>query len=268
MASYKINFGRVRGCPDAKTLAERMAAFGMPATEEFGVLNQSATSTTCFATLIRKTQVAVKTLDASTGDVVTSCLEKITMIPMAITPAIERLDVYSGTGSAIEQVGIFLSSGLALKTVTEKRELDVMEAVEHLAGEKSKFQLRTVKVTDFAANAYMTGGYGPKFIDTQHGLDFLKEYQAGIVSATVRYQGPTGRVTLTLRPDACIGYSCTEDDQTAVQVTIRGLVDPVQRLANLGGSCTSMTLTMGDKSVTIGQADAAAIRQPLEGCAR
>lgn len=269
MASFKLHLARVKGCPPAKQLAELMTAFGTPDTEEFGVLNCSSTSTTCYATILRKTQVAVNTLDEETKEVTTSAVEKITLLPVAITP-IGRLEVYAGAASAIEQVGIFLSSCLALKTVTERIEMDVVAAVERLAGEMPKFQLRSLRVSDFSADAYMTGGYGPTFLDTEHGLKFANQYAEGILAATCRYAGPTGRVTVTLRPDACVGYSCNEDDQTAVQVTIRKLIGDMtlcetRDAARQGGRCTSMTLSTAGRSVTLTAKDADALRSRLEG---
>ncbi len=224
MASYKLNTGRVRGCPGANELVRRMEAFGMPETEEFGVLNCSGTTSSAFATIVRTTSATIKQVDPETKEVCSKAIDKAMVIPVAITPGADRLEVYAGSKSAIEQAGIFLSSCLALKTVTETIEFDVAAAVEKLAKETNKFQLRTIKISDYAANAYMIGGYGPKFMDTDHGLEFMREYAAGLQSVQVRFQGPTGKVTLTLRPDACISYSCNEDDQTAVQAIIRKLV--------------------------------------------
>ncbi len=224
MASYKMNLARIKGLPSPKKIVETMTAFGLPETEEFGVLNCSGTSSSAFATLIRKTQQAVKQLDAETKELTSAPVEKVTVYPIAVTPEMERLEVYAGSVGAIEQAGIFFSSCMAFKTVTETIEFDVAAAVEKLAKEANKFQLRVVRVSDFAHNAYMTGMYAPKFIDTQHGLDFLAEYAAGVTSASVRFAGPTGRVNITLTPSACFTYSCNEDDQVAVQTILRKLV--------------------------------------------
>ena len=90
--------------------------------------------------------------------------------------------------------------------------------------ETSKFQLRAVRASDYAANSYMIGTYAPKFMDTDHGLKFMEDYAEGLKSVQVRFAGPSARVTATLTPSACFGYSCDEDDQPEVQQVLRRLV--------------------------------------------
>ena len=70
----------------------------------------------------------------------------------------------------------------------------------------------------------MTGAYAPKFMDSQHGQEFMEEYAEQMVSASVKFAAPTGRATVTLTPKACFGFSCNEDDQPAVQSILRKLV--------------------------------------------
>ncbi len=224
MASFKLNLARIKGCPSPKEVVAGMEEFGLPETEEFGVLNHSATSETIFATIIRKTNQAVQTLDAETQEITTAAVEKITVYPFAVRPEQEVLEIYAGTASGIEQIGVFFASCLALPTVVEPIELDIPSAIDKLAASTSKFQLRSIRISDYAHNSHMAGPYAPKFLDTQHGRDFLDEYVDYVQTASVRFQGPSGRVTVALTPSACFSYSCHEDDQAAVQSILRKIV--------------------------------------------
>jgi hypothetical protein len=224
MASYKLNVARIRGCPAAEQLLAAMKEFGLPETEEFGVLSCSATSNDAFATIIRKTHQAIQRLDADTQELTTATVEKVTVYPFAARPTNELLEIYAGSASGIEQVGMFFSSCLALPTLTEAIELDILSAVEKLEASTQRFQLRALRISDYAHNSYMAGPYAPKFLDSQHSKDFLTEYVDSIQSALVRFQGPSGRVTVNLNPKACFSFSCNEDDQTAVLSILRKLV--------------------------------------------
>ncbi len=93
MASFKLNIARIRGCPPPKKLAEAIEEFGLPETEEFGVLSHSATQEVAFATVVRKTKQAVQRLDAKTSEVITDTIEKVTVYPLAVRPASELLEI-------------------------------------------------------------------------------------------------------------------------------------------------------------------------------
>jgi len=223
MASFKLNIAKVRGCPPAGELAVAMESFALPETEEFGVLNCTGTAETVFATIIRKTQQAVQRLDAETAQVTAAAVEKVSVYPIGIRPESEVLEIYAGPASAIEQVGVFLGSCLALPTVTEPIEIDIPAAIEKLAGLTERFSLRSIRVSEYAHNSYMAGPYAPKFLDSQHGLDFLNQYADFVKTASVRFQGPSGRVNLNLTPAASFSFSCNEDDQPVVQSILRKL---------------------------------------------
>ena len=224
MASFKLNVGRVSSCPPPAEMAAKMQAFGLPKSEEFGVLNVSSTEESVFGTIARKTQQAVQRLDPETGQVTSEAVEKVALYPFGVKPSAEILEVYAGPAGAIEQVGLFFSGCLALPTVVENIELDVASAVAKLSSSTQRFQLRSVRVKEYAANSYMAGPYAPKFLDTQHGVDFMEEYAEYVTTAGVRFQGPTGRVTVNLTPKASFGYSCAEDDQPTVQIILRKLL--------------------------------------------
>ena len=224
MATFKLNIARIRGCPPPAEVAEAMEEFGLPETEEFGVLNHSAAGEAIWATIIRKTTQAVQTLDEAARDVTSAVVEKVTVYPFAVKPSTEVLEVYAGSAASIEQVGLFLSGSLALPTVVDPIELDIPSAIEKLARNTEKFQLRSIRVSEYAHNSFMSGPYAPKFLDSQHGVDFLDEYAEFVAAASVRFAGPTGRITVSLSPKACFSYSCNEDDQPAVQSILRKLI--------------------------------------------
>lgn len=224
MASYKLNVARIQGCPAPMEVDKAMADFALPETEEFGVLNHSATPSAALGTVVRKTQQAVQTLDEETGELTASAVEKVQAYPFAVRPEAEVLEVYAGSTSTIEQLGVFFSSCLALPTVVEQIELDVLSAIEKLGTLTQRFQLRAARVSDYAHNSYMAGAYAPKFLDSQHGINFLQEYADFVSTAQVRFAGPSGRVNVHLSPKACFRYSCHEDDQATVQSILRKLL--------------------------------------------
>src|SRR5690242_13616059 len=117
MASFRLNIARIQGCPPPKQVLGAMEKFGLPPSEEFGVLSQQGTDSTIFGTIIRKTQHAVQRLDPESRELTSSPVEKVTLYSFGIKPSIERLEVYSGSAAAIEQVGTFLSSCLAMPTL-------------------------------------------------------------------------------------------------------------------------------------------------------
>ncbi len=224
MATFKLNIARIRGCTPPNELNKAMKEFGLPDDEAFGVLNHSATDSTVFATIARRTQTAVQKLDTDSGEVLTAPVEKVTVYPFAVKPSAEVLEIYAGSVSAIEQIGLFFSSALGVPAVVEAIDLDIPSAIEKLAKETGKFQLKSVRVNDYAHNSYMSGPYVPKFLDTVHGLEFMEEYAELITAASVRFQGPSGRVNVRLTPKACFSFSCNEDDQPTVQTVLRKLV--------------------------------------------
>jgi len=212
MPSFVLNIARIRGCPEPKALAKLLTDWGKPQGEEFAVLACAVAQASVSVSLVRTSRSTVQRLDAKTGELTDAEVERATMLPFAVKPGQQTLEVYAGSFAGIERVGAFLSACLALPVT-----------VEAILAKQHRAQLRSVKVSDFSANSYMTGAYGPKFLDTQHGQDFLAEHAAGITAATVRFSAHAGRVNLTLRPNCCASYSGSEDDQPEVQSILRGL---------------------------------------------
>jgi len=224
MASFRLNIARIRGCPGPGELIEAMEEFGLPDSEEFGVLNCSASGPSAFVTVIRKTEQAVQRLDVEAREVTTAAIEKVTVYPFGVRPGSEVLEIYAGSAAGIEQVGLFLAGCLALPVVVEPIELDIASAIDKLSERTEKFQLRSLRVTEYAHNSFMSGPYSPKFLDSEHGRDFMEEYVDYISAASVRFVAPTGRVTVTLSPKACFAFSCNDEDQPFVHSILRKLV--------------------------------------------
>jgi len=224
MASFKLNIARIRGCSPPTEVVRAMEEFALPDNEEFGVLNCSATEQAALATIIRRTHQAVQRLDADAKEVTAEAVERITVYPLAVKPGIEVLEIYAGSAAGIEQVGQFFAGCLGFPTVTESIEVDIPSAIDRLMANTEKFQLRAMRVSDYSHNSFMVGPYAPKFLDTQHGLDFLAEHAETVASATVRFAAPSGRANVKLTARACFGFSCNEEDQPYVQSILRKLI--------------------------------------------
>jgi hypothetical protein len=224
MATFKLNIGEIRQCPPPADIDAAMAEFGLPEGEPFGVLSHSATDKAAFATIARRTQQTVQTLDEASLEITSSLVEKVTVYPIAIYPSQHRLETYAGTVTGIDQVAGFLASSLALPTVVDAIDIDIPAAIEKLAGLCPKFRLVSVRVRDYAHNSYMAGPYAPKFLDSQHGVDFLNHHLDAIASARVDFFAETGKASITLSPKAAFSFSCNEDDETQVQSILRQLI--------------------------------------------
>lgn len=223
MASFRLNVARIRGCPPPEEVVEAMEEFGLPDSEEYGVLDVSATGKSVFGTVVRKSQQAVQRLDAEAREVTAEAVERVTVYPFGLRPDAEVLEVYAGSAGSIEQMGVFFSSCLALPTVVEAIKLDILGAVDKLRKSTEKFQLRSVRLSDYAHNSFMSGPYAPRFLDTQHGRDFMEEYAEVVTAAGVRFTCPGGRATVALSPKACFRFSCSDEDQPFVLSILRKL---------------------------------------------
>ena len=224
MATFKLNIAAMDHCPAPAVVADAMDEFGLPSDEEFGVLTSMATEQAVFASILRRTQQAVQKLDEETQEVMTSAIEKVSVWPLGLFPDRKRIELYEGSATAIEQIGGFLGSYLALPVVLNPIELDVVAAVQRLQRTTERFQLKSVRLKAFAHNSYVEGPYAPKFLDSESGLDFMQEHVDEVTSAVVRFQGPGGRATVTLTPNSCFRYTLSnEDDNSAIQSLLRKL---------------------------------------------
>jgi hypothetical protein len=214
----------MRGCPAPQDVLVKLNAHGLPDDDEFGVMNCSATDGIVFATIIRRTHASVQRLDPETKELTSAPIEKVAAWPLALKPSREVLELYAGSASTYEHVGAFLSGSLGLQTVVEPIELDIIAAVESLAKTEKKFQVKAAKVSTYCANSFMDGPYAPKYMDTQHGLDFLNEHAEALASVKVWFSAPTGRAKVTISRTAFFSYSCNDDDQQYVQAVLCKLV--------------------------------------------
>lgn len=224
MASYKLNMATISGCPASADLAAAMEEFGLPDTEAFGVLNASATRDAAFGTIVHKTQQSVQRLDPKTREVTAAVVEKVSVYPFTVRPGDELLEIYAGPAGSIEQVGVFFAGCLAFPTVTEAIELDVADTVDKLAKRTERFQLRGIRVSEYAHNSYMSGPYAPKFLDSEHGKTFMGEYVDYVTAAKVRFAGQAGRINVSLSPKACFSFSCDEEDVSVARGILRRLL--------------------------------------------
>ena len=76
MASFKLNFAHIGGCPAPAVVAKALQAFGLPESEEFGVLSHQAADTAVFATIIRRTQQAMPRLDPESKELTAAPVER------------------------------------------------------------------------------------------------------------------------------------------------------------------------------------------------
>ncbi|MBT3199033.1 MAG: hypothetical protein HN350_03865 [Phycisphaerales bacterium] len=224
MASFKLNIAQIKGCPPPDEVLAAMDEFGLPKIEEFGVLSCSATDKVVLATIVRKTQQAVQRLDTEAKELTAAPVEKAVAYPVAIKPASDVVEIYAGSATGIEQIGYFLSGCLAFPVVVEPIKIDIPSAIDKLVANTERCQLQRVRVSDYSHNSFMIGPYTPKFLDSQHGMDFLNEYVEAVTSASLRFAGPSGRVMVTLSQAACFSFSCSDDDLPYVQSILRKLI--------------------------------------------
>jgi len=224
MATHKLNIARLRGCPPPEEVAAALEEYGLPEDTQFGVLNHHATDAAVFATVVQRTTTAVQRLDRKAREVLSAAVEKATVFPFCAAPGKERLEIYAGSTTSVEHIGGFLASDLALPCLAEPIELDMPAALEKLAASAERFQFRSVRVKDYAHNSFMNGPYAPKFLDSEHGREFLEQYAENVQAAAVRFQGPTGRVTAHLCPTASFRFSCEDDDVPTVRAMLTKLI--------------------------------------------
>jgi len=223
MATFRLNAARIRGCPPPAKVAAALSAFGL-GDDEFGVLDSAAAAAAVFATVIRRVNQTVQRIDTQTKELAAETVEKVQVYPFGLYPSQELLEVYAGSATALEQLAGFLAGPLGLPVAVEPIELDVLAAVEKLAGETQRFQLRSTRLTEYAHSSYVAGPYAPKFMDSEHGREFMERNASAVVSAAVRFAGQSGRVNAHISAKACFSFACAEEDRHAVQAILRKLL--------------------------------------------
>jgi hypothetical protein len=224
MATFKLNIANLDNCPPPADVAAAMEDFGLREEESFGVLNCTASEKAVLGTVVHRTVQDIQQLDEETGEVTSRSVNKVNVYPLGIYPDAGRIETYGGPATGLDRIAEFLASGLALPTIVNQIELDVVSAIDKLYRSTEKFQLKSIRVSEYAHSSYVCGPYAPKFLDTEHGRDFLTEFADFVTAANCRFQGEHGRVTVNLKPKANYSYSLSnEDDNSAVQSILRKL---------------------------------------------
>ena len=221
MASFKLNIGRITGCPAAATLAEKMNV-GVDG-QRFGVLDLVGTAAAVKCRLLRLTNKPAKVWDEAKGAIVEVVERKAEELPLTIFPQKGTIELTAGSAKALEHIETFLTDELGLSVVVEPIEMDVLGSIEKLRKDARKFQLVSGTIELFSANSFTLGTYRPKFEDTENGMEFLEKHAAAVKDARVRFAAKNGRVNLVLTSLANYAFSCREDDRDGVIAMVREL---------------------------------------------
>ena len=235
MPSFKINFALCKGLAGPGEIVSAMEAFGFAESEEVGVLHAESAPGAAFGTIIRRTNLTFQKIDPATREVLTDQVEKVALLPFGAFPERGLLEVYEGSQTALKQVGEFFASALGMAVVTDEIPIDLLAAIEHLTKNTRAFQLKAARTGEYAANSYMMGPYAPKFADSDHGLNFLNQYEAALKTVQVRFAAANAKANITLRPNACFSYSCHEDDQAELQQLLRQVALSCQAASDPSG---------------------------------
>jgi hypothetical protein len=253
MSAHKIVLGHCRGAADdglfcaagVDGFADAMEAFGLAPTEDVGVWGgQGRSPKRLTATLaIRSRRKYSRPKPAADGpssdlacDLETVEVEHTELVEFALWPADERLEVY-GTISQFERVAEFIQFGLQAGTQSSVLVGDLNTMVDRALEMLDRAALLSARVTELARTSYMIGPYAPKFLDTDHGREFLAEYAESASTAVIRFAGPSKRACLTLSGAGAVSFTCDADDVDEVTEQVRalyGVQDAIERCKKIG----------------------------------
>jgi hypothetical protein len=236
MSSYQIHLARLTGTDDAAALTAAVKEYEQtqkpPFVEQFAVLGvsggKSAVRIAAAYCTGKEINVVTKLPGARKGpETVSLDLERVNVaIPfeMLINAKAGRLQTFGPGPKSLEMANEFLVGALAWPALTSEIEIEAQASLDTMISQKvERLQLVSVSIGDYSHNSYMVGGYNPKFLDSQHGLDFSAEYAESINSMSVKFAGPTGKVTMKLTNKASFTFSCHEDDYDYVAAICRRL---------------------------------------------
>jgi hypothetical protein len=233
MAAYKLNIASIAcGMTTAEAITAALVLRGVPDDHDLGVTkvnlrvdNDQLQKGSIFATMVEHRSRTIQEWDDKGDETHSRVVEDVKVYPFMIDPGRAILETYAGTKKTIELMATLLAGHCSLPVDVGALPLDVLTSVKKLEERTSKFQILTAKVKDYAHSSYMAGGYGPKFIDSTHGAEFIAEYVEQLAAAKVRFALPGGWCTVTLNGTACFSYTVKDEgDQEAAMNVLRGLL--------------------------------------------
>jgi len=133
-----------------------------------------------------------------------------------INTAAERIETYGPGAKSLDHAAEgFLINELGIPVLWERMKVDISEAIDKLAADVERLRIVRTGIGDYSHNSYMIGPYSPKFLDSQHGLDFTQEYIEGVKTVRVKFAGPSGPVSLSVKPVSSFSGSIKDDDDLA-----------------------------------------------------
>ena len=229
MPSYQIHYATVAGLPDASMIVDAVKLYGEKqavAAGEFVVLDVAGSKT---AARIALAYVAAKKIngvrpgcgcDGGHEKELGMDIEQVNVaIPfdLRLCTKNDQLKTYGPGVWSIEHSGVFLSGAMAFPTLISEIELKVEKSLEILCQKVDRLTIVGAEVSDYSHDRYMLGKYAPKFLDTDHGLDFVGEYVDSLKAITVQWPGASGKVRMKLTSAASFSFTAHEDDFQQVE---------------------------------------------------
>ena len=230
MPSYQLHLASIAGVDDGPSLiaaVKEYAAGQTAVVDNYVVLSVDGGERAVTMDLAYCTAKKITILRPSSGDKSTSKSPDLGMdvgqvgvavpLTIAICTSAGRLKTCGPGVRSLEMANEFLAGALAWPVLSNPIAVDIEKAIDHLVANTERTMIRAASVSDYSHNSYMIGGYAPKFLDSQHGLDFAHEYIEAMTSVSVQFAGPTGKVSVKLTGSASFSFSCQEDDRPYVE---------------------------------------------------
>jgi hypothetical protein len=226
VSSYKLNIGRIAGVGAGMTpeaIEEAILSYPNGADEQFFRQDCRTMGNRVQGSIAVLQHASFHALERKSGGIEVAVVEKATTVPFAMFVRENRVETYAGSLKTLTDLDVFCNEcGVAM--AIENVELELAECLAKLTEmQLPGFRLKQVKVTDFSANSFATGSYGPKFLDTAHGQEFVEQYAAGLVGLSVAWRTGNGKVGLSMVPRSCFSFSCHEDDRDSLVAILREL---------------------------------------------
>ena len=223
MPSFQMHIASIAGC-DPDELVDRLKQFieGQgDSAREFVVLkyHRRKGSHAVRIDLARRIQCELQTIAAGPGgklSLTATPAARAVASTVLINTKAERIETYGpGSQSLDHAADGFLINELGLPVLWERMKVDLSAAIDKLAAEVERLRIVNTGVGDYSHNSYMIGPYTPKFLDSQHGIDFLQEYIEGVKTVRVKFAGPAGPVGLSVKPVSSFSGSIRDEDDLA-----------------------------------------------------